>query len=225
MLFALSGVLRWLSSSFSLFGGLLLGAALGPAAPALRLVLRRKRLRKRPPKPRSSRLRYNERLETALMGTSRWVISTLRSKRPWGQKKIPDLFFPTRGKMRLGGKVYQSYWTGNRLRPIVDRSRFGASFFGIMRFKLRPGSQNSDLSVRILRWHSLGRGLISAPQRRMSAYPPIADINGYGAGRPLLTHSGHLARNSTPPIVGPHAKRYAPCRRILHPPDIRGSAR
>ena len=27
--------------------------------------------------------------------------------------------------------------------------------------------------------------------RRRSALPPIADINGYGAGGPLLTHSGH----------------------------------
>ena len=69
LLFALSGVLRWLSSSFSLFGGLLLGAALGLAAPALRLVLRRKRSTKGPPKPRSSRLRYNERPEASLMGT------------------------------------------------------------------------------------------------------------------------------------------------------------
>ncbi len=51
LLFALSGVLRWLSSSFSPLGGLLLGADLGLAAPALRLVLRRKSSRKRPPKP------------------------------------------------------------------------------------------------------------------------------------------------------------------------------
>ncbi len=61
------------------------------------------------------------------------AIPTLRSKRPWGQKKIPDLIFPTRGKRILMGKVYRSYWTGNRGRPIVDRSCLGASFFGIMR--------------------------------------------------------------------------------------------
>ncbi len=57
----------------------------------------------------------------------------------------------------------QIFPSGNRLRPIVDRLPFGASFFGILRVKLRAGSQNSDLSVRILRWRSLGRGLISAP--------------------------------------------------------------
>ncbi len=29
------------------------------------------------------------------------------------EEKFPDLFFPTRGKMRLRGQVYQSYWTGS----------------------------------------------------------------------------------------------------------------
>ncbi len=49
------------------------------------------------------------------------------------EEKFSDLFFPTRGKMRLMGKVYQSFGTGNRWRPIVDRFGCGASFFGIMR--------------------------------------------------------------------------------------------
>ncbi len=80
------------------------------------------------------------------------------------EEKFPYLFLPTRGKRILMGKVYQSFGTGNRWRPIVDRSCFGASFSSIMRFKLRPGSQISDLSGRILRWRSLGRGLISAHQ-------------------------------------------------------------
>ncbi len=64
------------------------------------------------------------------------------------EEKFPNLFFSTRGKMRLRGQVYQSFGTGNRLRPIVDRSPFGASFFGIMRFKLRPGLRNSDPPIR-----------------------------------------------------------------------------
>ncbi len=81
----------------------------------LRLLQRRKRSRKRPPKPRSSQPRYNERLETALMGTSRWVILTLRSKRPWGQKKIPDLFFPTRGKKNPHGQGLSILWDGQPL--------------------------------------------------------------------------------------------------------------
>ncbi len=117
----------------------------------LRLHQRRKSSRKRPPKLRSSRPKYNERLETALMGTSRWVISTLRSKkRPWGQKKNFHIyFFRTRGKMRLIGEVYRSFGTGNRWRPIVDRLPAGASFSSIMRFKLCPGSQDPSRSRTI----------------------------------------------------------------------------
>ncbi len=88
---------------------------------------------------------------------------------------LPVLFC-ARGKMRLRGQVYRSYWTGNRWRPIVDRFGCGASFSSIMLFKLRPGSQDPNPPVWMLRWHSLGRGLISAHQMRMSAYPPIADI-------------------------------------------------
>ncbi len=34
----------------------------------------------------------------------------------------------------------------------------------------------------------------------MSALPPIADINGYGAGCPLLTHSGHRLSSDTAPL-------------------------
>ncbi len=39
------------------------------------------------------------------------------------------------------------------------------------------------------------RKIASVPESGhwMSALPPIADINGYGAGCPLLTHSGHCA--------------------------------
>ncbi len=93
LLFALSGVLRWLSSSFSLFGGLLLGAALGLAAPALRLVLRRKRLRKRPPKPRSSRPKRGARQAIVVKVKSISAIWMFRSKRPWGQKKNLHIYF------------------------------------------------------------------------------------------------------------------------------------
>jgi hypothetical protein len=49
------------------------------------------------------------------------------------EEKFSYLFFPTRGKMRLRGKVYQSIGTGNRWRPIVDRFGCGASFSSIMR--------------------------------------------------------------------------------------------
>ncbi len=66
------------------------------------------------------------------------------------EEKFPDLFFSTRGKRILMGKVYQSFGTGNRWRPIVDRIVLGASFFGIMRFKLRPGPQDPNPSVWIL---------------------------------------------------------------------------
>ncbi len=34
------------------------------------------------------------------------------------------------------------------------------------------------------------RALDSKSRHSMSAYPPEADVNGYGAGGPLLTHSG-----------------------------------
>ncbi len=54
------------------------------------------------------------------------------------------------GKRILMGKVYRSFGTGNRWRPIADRSCLGAFFFGMMRFKLCPGSQNSNPSVWIL---------------------------------------------------------------------------
>ncbi len=64
------------------------------------------------------------------------------------EEKFPYLFFRTRGKRILMGKVYRSFGTGNRWRPIVDHLPIGASFFGIMRFKLRPGLRNSDPPIR-----------------------------------------------------------------------------
>ncbi len=87
LLFPLCGGLRWLSSSFSPLGGLLLGAALGLAAPALRLVLRRKRLRKGPLMLCPSRPKRSARQAIAVNVKSISAISTTRSKRPWGQKK------------------------------------------------------------------------------------------------------------------------------------------
>ncbi len=68
------------------------------------------------------------------------------------EEKFSDLFFPTRGKRILMGKVYQSYWTGNRWRPIVDRFGCGASFFGIM-----PGCKAQTLrphELQLFRWMS-----------------------------------------------------------------------
>ncbi len=49
------------------------------------------------------------------------------------EEKFPYLFFPTRGKRILMGKVYQSFGTGNRWRPNLDRIAVGASFSSIMR--------------------------------------------------------------------------------------------
>ena len=72
------------------------------------------------------------------------------SERLWAPLTTLPVLFRARRKMRLRGQVYQSFGTGNRWRPIVDRSRFGASFFGIMRFNLRPGSQDPNPSVWIL---------------------------------------------------------------------------
>ncbi len=126
MLFALSRAIRGLCRGFIFFGGLLLGAALRPAAPALRLVLRRKRSRKRAPKPCPNQPRYNERLETALMGTSRWVISTLRSKRPWGQKKNFHINFSYARKNEAQGQGLSIILDGQPLasdcRSIAVRS-------------------------------------------------------------------------------------------------------
>ncbi len=126
MLFALSRAIRGLCRGFIFFGGLLLGAALRPAAPALRLVLRRKRSRKRAPKPCPNQPRYNERLETALMGTSRWVILRLRSRRPWGQKKNSRFIFCYARKNEAQGQGLSIFWDGQPLasdcRSFADRS-------------------------------------------------------------------------------------------------------
>ncbi len=93
------------------------------------------------------------------------------------EEKFPYLFCPTRGKRILMGKVYQSFGTGNRWRPIVDRFGCGASFFGIMRLNFSTRSQDPNPPVWILRWRSLGRGLISAHQMPMDAGLIIASSN------------------------------------------------
>ena len=48
----------------------------------------------------------------------------------------------------------------------------------------------------------------------MSALPPIADVNGCGAGCPLVTHSGHLPRAHPLDRANGHKRTFSTARKI-----------